>query len=252
MKIEDSFVISLTSVPDRFDSSLVHVLENLNTKCFNIPIVVSIPHEYRKNWKYDYSNLDKIKAIPGVNVYHPQVDYGPSTKLLGGIEWVRIHKPLVRGIITLDDDILFENISQQILHLIKLHLQKPNTVITHHGLKLMHPPYITNNGLQGVKEQFCDAVAGFLGVLYPSEFFRNDTVFKLIETLNPLFYSEDDAYFGGVASILDLKIWSAKQPQRWVSLSKQSAVEQELEGNRIERESLLYNELIHKKIIIPS
>jgi len=244
--ISDKFIISITSVPFRFKNELIRVLKNLSNNTIDIPIVVSIPKSYRKGWTYTSEDLLEITKQPGVILNIIDIDYGPATKLLGGIEWARKNNKDIQGIITMDDDILFENPAMKIIDLLKLYVQHSKDVITYHGLKLINPPYYSGNGLHGVKEEWCHSVAGFLGVMYPKSFINSSVPFDLFEELDPNFYSEDDAYFGAVAARLNLKIWSSTNANKWSSISKESAVDKVLEGDRRDRESQMFNELIRK------
>lgn len=249
--LSNNFIISITSVPFRFKNELIQVLKSLSGNTLDIKIVVSIPKVYRKGWTYTHDDLLEISAIPGVVINIIDVDYGPATKLLGGVKWVRNNNMDVIGIITMDDDIIFKNPSAQILRLLKLHLERRENVITFQGLKLIHPPYYSGNGLRGVKEDWCHGVAGFLGVFYPKHFFKSDVVFDLFTELDPNFYSEDDAYFGAVASRLNIKIWSSTNLSQWMSISKNSAVDTQLDGKRQDRESKMYNDLISNGFLNP-
>lgn len=242
--LANNFIISITSVPFRFKNELVQVLKSLSGNTLGIKIIVSIPKAYRKGWTYTQEDLLELSKIPEVVLNIIDKDYGPATKLLGGIEWVRNNGLDITGIITMDDDIIFQNPATQILSLVKLHLEQQENVITFQGLKLIHPPYYSGNGLHGVREDWCHGVAGFLGVLYPRHFFKSNVVFNLFEELDPNFYSEDDAYFGAVAARLDIKIWSSTNLSKWSSISKISAVDKMLEGKRQVRESKMYNDLV--------
>jgi hypothetical protein len=72
--------------------------------------------------------------------------------------------------------------------------------------------------------------------------------FTVINDLSEGFYSEDDAYFGAVANIAGIKIWSS-QRSKCRSISDESAVQSNHEEEREDRVAKLYNELVEKKFI---
>lgn len=249
--VSNRSIISITSVPSRFKNELMRVLKSLSNKTLSIPIIVSIPKSYRKGWTYTAEEIADIAKLPGVIVNIIDDDYGPATKLLGGIEWAKKNNKDLDHIITMDDDIIFENPTEKIIDLLELQKKHNEHVITYHGLKLTKPPYYSGNGLDGVKEDWSHSVAGFLGVIYPKSFIDSDVPFNLFKELNPNFYSEDDAYFGAVAARLNIKIWSSTNKSKWSSISKESAVDATLSGDRRDRESQMYNELIDKGFLTP-
>lgn len=234
------YIISLTSVPTRFKNELPKVLKHIKDNS-EVDIVLSIPKEYRKSWSWVDSDIEHLKELATINIVDE--DWGPATKLLGGIDWVKKNDLDVDGIITLDDDIIFTNFNLQLEHLLKTATEKPNTVITTGGLKLK------DGKPSGVYNQQCDAVAGFMGVFYPKNFWKTDLPFTLLKELSDGFYSEDDAYFGAVAYKSKINIWSTDKKVIWKALTPISAVTAELESSRIDREIKLYKELIQKKMI---
>ena len=242
------FIISITSVPDRLNNELIKTLEHL--KDLDIKIIVSIPSTYRKGWYYRIKDLDIISKIKNVEVNLVETDWGPATKLLGGIKYAQKNSMDLIAIITLDDDIIFENPKAILLNLVLNHTTRPNEIITSRGLKLSHPPYSSGNGLNGVENEYCHGVAGFMGVLYPYNSINSRVTFDLFDQLDPDFYMDDDAYFAAVASKLKIPVWSTPHVTKYQSISKTSVVADKLTNiARIERESKLYNELIDKKII---
>ena len=234
------YIVSLTSVPTRFKNELPKVLKHIKDNS-EVDIVLSIPKEYRKAWSWIDSDIEHLKELVTINIVDE--DWGPATKLLGGIDWVKKNDLDVDGIITLDDDIIFTDFNLQLENLLKTATEKPNTVITTGGLKLKH------GKPSGVYNQQCDAVAGFMGVFYPKNFWKTDLPFTLLKELSDGFYSEDDAYFGAVAYKSKINIWSTDKKVTWKALTPISAVTVDLEGDRVDREIKLYKELIEKKMI---
>lgn len=234
------YIVSLTSVPTRFKNELPKVLKHIKDNS-EVDIVLSIPKEYRKAWSWIDSDIEHLKDLVTINIVDE--DWGPATKLLGGIDWVKKNNLDVDGIITIDDDIILSDFNLQVECLLKTASEKPNTVITTGGLKLKH------GKPSGVYNQQCDVVAGFMGVFYPKNFWKTDLPFTLLKELSDGFYSEDDAYFGAVSYKSKINIWSTDKKVTWKALTPVSAVTAELEGGRVDREIKLYKELIEKKMI---
>ena len=243
------YIISLTSVPSRFKNELPKVLKHIKDNS-EVDIVLSIPKEYRKSWSWVDSDIEHLKELVTINIVDE--DWGPATKLLGGIDWVKKNGLDVDGIITLDDDIIFTDFNLQLEHLLKTATEKPNTVITTGGLRAKHAPFRVGEGLNRVFEGYSHGVSGFMGVFYPKNFWKTDLPFTLLKELSDGFYSEDDAYFGAVAHKLKIKIWSTKEVTSVLPLAhgdENSAVCFENNGVRKEREANLYQELLKKGLL---
>lgn len=240
---KEQYIITISSVPRRFDNTLQDVLNSY--KSLGFTIVVNIPLAYKKGWEIDESTIPA--ASDNVIVHRCSTDWGPATKLLGGIEWCQINNINPVGLITVDDDILFENVEVVITSLIDESIKKPNHVITRGAIKTVHPPYAFGNGLQhNVSDDYADGVAGYLGVYYPFERFNNRMPFEFLDELPTGFYSEDDAYFGALASKLGCPTWSCSNHLNPLILDHVSAVEFGLNAgeDRIIRESELYSHLV--------
>jgi len=237
------YIITLSSVPRRFDNTLQDILNAY--KSLGFTIVVNIPLAYKKGWEIDESKIPHTDN--NVIVHRCSTDWGPATKLLGGIEWCQINNINPIGLITIDDDTLFENVEVLITSLIDESIKKPNHVITRGAIKTVHPPYALGNGLQhNVRDDYADGVAGYLGVYYPFEKFNNSIPFEFLDELPDGFYSEDDAYLGALASKLGCPTWSGSYQPGLRVLDPHSAVEFGLEqgSDRIKRESELYTHLV--------
>ena len=242
------YIISMTSVPDRFKDTLPRVISMISENLQGIQIVLSLPKTYRKGWEWD---IKDIEHLSGVTVNILDEDYGPATKLLGGIKYVKENKLKLDGIITLDDDILFDNINEVVSDLLESATSRKDEIITSSGLLACNKPFRIGNGLKTVSEQYSHSVAGYMGVFYPSKFWDSSLPFTVIDDLSEGFYSEDDAYFGAVAYIAGIKIWSKSSSKIFLkSITDISAVDTG-HGNvaRHHRESALYTELVEKKFI---
>jgi len=210
-------------------------------------IILSLPKTYRRGWEWD---IKDIEHLSGVTVNILDEDYGPATKLLGGIKYVKENKLNIDGIITLDDDILFDNINEVVSDLLESTIEHKDEIITSSGLLVCKPPFIIGNGIKPAINEYSHSVAGYMGVFYPSKFWDSSLPFTVINDLSEGFYSEDDAYFGAVAHIAGIKIWSkSKSKYKFSAIDDSSAVDSGQEGHRHDRESALYAELIEKKFI---
>src|ERR1700761_1919021 len=99
-------LISLTSIPRRFDGALMEILARLKRQHLKCEILLNIPRLYRK-WGAVPVPSDLAK-MEGVTVFSPTRDYGPGTKLLGALEYIQ-GRPDITHVITVDDDIVIED-----------------------------------------------------------------------------------------------------------------------------------------------
>ena len=235
----------MTSVPSRFKDTLPQVISMINENLQGTQIVLSLPKTYRKGWEWD---IKDIEHLSGVTVNILDEDYGPATKLLGGIKYVKENKLNIDGIITLDDDYLFDNINEVVSNLLELATERKDEIITLSGLSLYKPPYKLARGVKTAINEYTHIPQGFAGVFYPSKFWDSSLPFTVIDDLSEGFYSEDDAYFGAVANIAGIKIWSS-QRLKGQSISDESAVQSSHEEEREDRVAKLYTELVEKKFI---
>lgn len=245
---KEDYIISIATVPFRFNDTLPRVLESI--KDLGFTIVVNIPKEYRKDW--DVIEEELPKSSQNVIINRTREDWGPATKLLGGIEWARKNRNNIKGIITVDDDIIFKDPEYAITSLISESTVMPGCVITRCAIKTVNPPYKCGDGLKHmVTNDYIDGVAGYLGVFYPFNIFDNDVSFNFLREIPEGFYSEDDAYFGALASKLGCPAWATSKHSSAQILGSVSAVEVGLTNgyDRIQRESELYTYLVNSKYL---
>jgi len=115
---------SLTTIPPRImHNDFFEVLDRLTSQTLNpTKIFISIAEKFMREFIYDEKDvIERIKIIeeryPIIQCIRPK-DYGPSTKLLGLLEWNEVNSLLNPEdiIIIVDDDILYKN------HLIEQHM----------------------------------------------------------------------------------------------------------------------------------
>jgi hypothetical protein len=205
--VKPTVLISLTSIPRRLDGALLEALAGLKRQRLECEIILNIPRQYRK-----WGTLECVPAavaqVKGVTVFFPRRDYGPGTKLLGALEYIK-DRPEITHIITVDDDIVVED-NKHLQYLADHAEVFPDFAITFGGIKLERFPFRYGNGLSyDHKYKFVDGVQGFRGVLYPARRLLNsDLPFTFFEKLPAGAFFDDDAYFGIVLSMLEVPLFA--------------------------------------------
>ena len=204
-------LLSVTSIPRRFDSSLREVVSRLQET--REKVVICLPRLYKK-WGYA-SPPDYLNNYSNIVLFEPSADYGPATKLLGAIEYISGLKEQFDAIVTFDDDLYYNDFPAVITYLKRQSLQRPGCVITIGGLKLEHFPYRWKNGVYGNNVGYVDAVAGFRGVYYPvNKIVHDRRIFDFASELPGAIFNDDDAYFGIGLSRMEVPIFAVKPPKR--------------------------------------
>ena len=202
----NDFIISLTSIPRRFTTSLPIVLKSIQKQSMKCKIILNIPHEYSK---WDMVELpDEIKNNKDIILNRTIIDYGPATKLLGAIDYINKMNLSIKYVITIDDDIeyidsdYFQNIKQTVA-------KYPDHVISIASINLSHYPYSYENGLSYDNLGYVDIPRGYCGVSYPIYLFKTSTYLsrEFFNTLPSGIFNEDDAYFGILMGILNIPIF---------------------------------------------
>jgi hypothetical protein len=239
-------LISITSVPRRLSQSLQQVLDSLDGLGFDI--VVSIPQAYEK-WGepeiparlFDYKNI----------TIHRGADYGPATKLLGGLDFSRTASKQYTHIITFDDDVFYRNPTRVIHKLWLAAEMHPGEVITIGGIKVDRPPYRTKNGLFHDVPGHVDGVCGWRGVIYPLSAVAKDsdtTIFDMMTEMIPGTKHDDDAYFGIALSRMGIPIRSIPVDRDDVSVNCDgaggSAVQEGVSKDRLDNEAEIYRHAV--------
>lgn len=201
-------LISLTSVPTRINVCLVETIKTIINQSVKLKIIVNIPLKYKKWNSVDIQIPEQILNDPNIIVNRTNTDYGPATKLLGAIEYLKTnHIETIKYIITMDDDVLYNDF----YHIEKITnniIKYPNYAIAIESINLNNPPYNSRNGLCYKNQGFVDVPGGYSGVLYP--IFLFDYSFleeKFIKTLPEGIFNDDDAYFGIILNMMNIPLY---------------------------------------------
>jgi hypothetical protein len=199
-------LISLTSVPRRFEHPLPEVLGALKRQSFRCPILLSLPSRYRK-WGEAKIPLG-LRNITDITVFRPEADYGPGTKLLGALEYIR-HRPEISHVITVDDDMLLWG-RKHIAYLAECASVIPEVAITIGGAALKRFPYRYDDGTKHRNAfKFVDAPAGYRCVVYPTKVLRESRLpFEFFDRLPSVAFNDDDAYFGILLRHLSIPLFA--------------------------------------------
>lgn len=229
-------IISLSTVPPRFER-LAPVLESLKAQSADIDrIMLFVPHRYRRFPDFD-GTPPKLPA--GVELHRPDRDYGPATKLLPALRTLHGQDC---NILFCDDDHLFQPawaqtlIDQAAAHpgcaiaLSAFDIENTGYTATErtHLPRARYNPKERGPGyrLRRIAQQidvlhlftprhkparwrvlepgYADIFEGVGGVLVRPEFFPDDAVFDIPETL----WSVDDVWLSGHAALAGVPIWA--------------------------------------------
>ena len=205
--VKPNILVSLTSIPRRFDTSLLEVLATLKRQRLTCTILINIPAKYRK-WGPVQSLPADLSNRDNVVIFAPKDDYGPATKLLGALEYIQ-ERPEITHIITVDDDMVIDD-PYYLTYLVAFTAVIPDYAITFSGIKLDKFPFKEGDGLI-YNNRFCfvDIPAGYRCVLYPAERLRNNKLpFEFAAKLPLGIFNDDDAYFGILLSIMDIPLFA--------------------------------------------
>ena len=230
-------IISMTVVPGRS-----HIFERvIDSVSRQASVVICVPRVYKK-WPDKTVHIPRrIREHPNITVYQTSEDFGPATKLLGALEFVRSQSTGIDTIITVDDDVVYHR--RLVSHLMTQHRSHPDTVITQQGISLVKHPFRFGNGLEYGKLGYVDCPRGYLGVLYPMSAFLSDTVFTLRHDLPDGVFHDDDAYFGIVLGAVSYPILSVT-PLNSHAITIESAVNKKTTQHRVLNEMNLFQHAV--------
>jgi hypothetical protein len=247
----DNYLVSLTTIPRRFNTTLPVVIESIKKQTIRCKIIVNIPYKYLK-WNNEIIIPEYLLQDPDIIINRTNIDYGPATKLLGAIEYVdRMGlNDIIKYIVTVDDDIEYVD-KQFIEYFVNVMDIYPNYVVPIASIKLVNHPYHCNDGLSYNNIGFVDAPCGYKGVLYPIHRFNMDRFFmkkKFIDTLPIGIVNDDDSYFGIIMGIMNIPIYVITNTMQYNEAvdSEGSAVQSNVSVNRMTNESTIYQDAVVK------
>lgn len=209
LMLQSKTLVSITSVPRRFDTALrtvVASLENIQRQ-----VVLALPSSYTRFGAC--SPPSYVSQYKNVVVHAPRKDYGPATKLLGGLDYIAASGDRPDYLITLDDDCVYNDPLAAIEALEQAAAERPSTAITMGGIKLDRPPYSNKDGLFHNNVGYVDAVLGWRGVIYPvAPLMADSRIFDMLNDL-PDGTHNDDIYFGIALSRMNIPIYSISSPK---------------------------------------
>jgi hypothetical protein len=216
-------------------------IESLLQQSLQLPILLNIPLKYNK---WDYEGVPSyLTEIPNIIIFHPSRDFGPATKLLGALEYLRCI-PGIEHIITVDDDIIYQN-RDHLSYLYRFGKNVRNTAFTINGVKLEHAPYRYKNGLKyNCQFSYVQIHAGFKSVCYPvRKLMQNNSAFALTEQMPAHIFNDDDHYFGIILKRNNIPLISVPHDPvlKITSIDLNSAVQEQVTGDRAENDSRAIN-----------
>lgn len=233
--VASNYLISLTSVPRRFDQALPAALNALREQSLRAPILLNIPAIYRK-WG-PAADLPPALLTKDVEVFQPSEDFGPATKLMGAIEYARRHGG-IDYVITVDDDVILAR--NHLQYLVECSGILPKAAITVGGIRLQHPPFRYRDGLDyRSRLRTVHLPAGYRGVVYPLAplLEAGDVPFTLREHLPECVFNDDDVYFGCLLAVLGVHLFAVPgSGGRTAAGAGASAVAEAVEGDRVDNE----------------
>lgn len=198
-------LVSLTTIPRRAEgTALIETIGHLLRQDIDCEILINIPHEYRKWGAFELPAY--LDGMPRITIHRPSTDYGPATKLLGALEYVR-SRPGIEHIVTVDDDICFQD-DRHLRYLVTYARALPGHAVTVGGVRLARLPYRNGDTLKyNSLFRYVDVPAGYKGVVYPvGALGASQLPFHLKNELIDGVFHDDDAYFGIVLSQLGVPL----------------------------------------------
>lgn len=234
----DNIIISLTSVPKRLDTIIYKTIMELKKQSLKCKIILNIPNTYIKWGDYNF-NENIFKDNDQLIIHKCSKDYGPATKLLGALEYLKnVNNTQIEYIITVDDDIQYSDLNY-LQNLVNNIVNYKNCTITYGGINLEKFPYKCGNGLKYHIVGSADIVAGCRGVLYPvKQLCKNNIIFTFMNKLPDGIFNDDDLYFSIILNLLDIELVSLKEIYsiKLIEDNITSAVEEKTNIHRITNE----------------
>jgi hypothetical protein len=233
----ENVIVSLTSVPKRFGTTLPVVLAATRQQSVKLTTVVSLPQSYRKWGAPPPFETD----MDGVRVFRPSRDHGPATKLLGGLEYAA-ENPEISHIITIDDDVVPG--SARLFEYLIACAKITGGAVTAGGIRLKGEPYRGSGEGLSYKSRFerTHIPSGYRCVIYPVRpLLQSDLPFRMIEDMPAGTFNDDDAFFGCLLGALSIGLVGvpAARPRN-VQGDGGSAVEEDTSVHRIDNQAEIF------------
>ena len=191
---------TLTTLPGRYQTLLI-ALKSLKAQTYKLDTIYLAVPEKASRLDLSYDDIpEEISEL--CVVVHPPVDYGPATKIYGGLYYEKDPETVI---ISFDDDVIYDHNTVEIL--MKHHKKHPGVAICGTGSlvgKGLLMASIHNNidcvarynpmaGFNVTRDgRPVDVIYGCSGVLYQRKFFpKND---KLVEKLFKYALEDEDVF----------------------------------------------------------
>lgn len=232
-------IITLSTIPPRFDKLAPTLKSLLNQKAPADQIILYIPHKYRRfpEWEGTLPDLPE-----GISIRRTETDLGPATKILPAIKEFSEQDI---DLLFCDDDVIYDNKWAQ--RYIELRKTMPNTCIAEGGYDIADinisarsqdrlPRVTTANrdllfrlasmikyrqrrASYYTKSGYCDIFLGVSGAMVRPAFFK-PSVFEIPEIL----WAVDDYWLSGHLETNNIPIWlNADAPRRHDGSSRRIA-----------------------------
>jgi hypothetical protein len=205
-------IISLTTIPPRFDNLYITIDSILAQTILPDKILINIPEKYH-NYSYDTCELPKFSSEI-VIINNTIIDYGPATKLLGLYNHELYNKMIDDDIIiVIDDDRIYnKDLIKNMLDYHKLYPDKALTVAGWDIGTISRDKYVLNNtkqprGIEYVSCGYINLLGGCCGFLLNKKMCPFN--FKELFDLDPKDskYYVDDIWISGFITLNNIDIY---------------------------------------------
>ncbi len=249
----DSYVYMLTTIPSRLN--LIH--EVLTTLIEPIPIILNLP-KYSIREKKEYPDAGFLKEqFPNLVINKCDKDYGPCTKLIPGISYLKKTYPNKNiGIVMVDDDMLYHK--NLLTDLKYYHNKYPNSSIGFAGDVVCSYPYnawnmkaYNHRRIWLGESHKVDFLHGYMGILHQSNFFDIKSISDFSE-LPEYIKFVDDEWFSYLLAKKNIDRIVCKHYKSKIvkSLSRDNGLNDEGSMNRIYQASVI-SRMVDLNIIVP-
>ena len=184
----------ITTIPSR----LGKINEVLNSLIEPIPIILNLP-KYSIREKKEYPDATFLKKkFKNLVIVSSDTDYGPCTKLIPGLNYLKIEYPDKNiGIVMVDDDMIYDK--NLLIDLKYYHRKYPNNSIGFSGDVICSYPYISSNLKHYNFRRIwlgdyhnVDFLHGWMGILHQSIFFDTKSISDFSEFPDYVKFVDDE------------------------------------------------------------